>query len=269
MKALSRVSIIIPAYNEEKRIVACLESIKKQTSPAYEVIVVDNNCTDNTVSLARAYPFVKIVKAKKQGIVFARNAGFDAATGDIIGRIDADITMPPQWVAHIQSFYKQAGREGTVWTGSGHFYNVRFPRLVSVTYMLVGFGLNRILLGHHMVWGSNMAFTRAQWQAVRSTVHARTGIHEDLDLAIHLHDAGYRITYDGSIKTNAHLARVRSDNEQLWNYLQWWPRTLKVHGRRTWVICWFFGALMMYLPARLLVFAEWCARLLGKPSLPE
>lgn len=101
-----KISVIIPVYNEEKYIVPCLKSLLKQEEKPDEIIVVDNNCTDKTIPLVRKYP-VKIVKEKKQGIVFARNHGFNIATGDIIARIDADSTAPKNWVQTIKKNFSK------------------------------------------------------------------------------------------------------------------------------------------------------------------
>lgn len=267
-RATGRVSIVIPAYNEERHLRACLEAIADQTVQPYEVIVVDNNSTDQTAFIAGSFPFVKVISETHQGIVYARNAGFDAVTGDIIGRIDGDISMPKDWVAHVQAFYAQPERQSVAWSGGGYFYNVRLPRLVSWTYGLFAFGLNKVLTGQYSLWGSNMALTREQWQVVRDRVHLRTDIHEDLDLALHLGEAGYTIAYDAQFKVYAKLRRVHSDRHKLWGYLHWWPRALRIHHHKTWVICWLFGVLVLYVAALFLAVVDVLARLVGK-QLPK
>lgn len=259
-KTRLRVSIVIPAYNEERHLLVCLAAIEAQTVRPYEVIVVDNNSIDKTGQITQRFPFVVVVDEPRQGVVYARNAGFDAVKGDIIGRIDADIQLPPQWVAHVQRFYADDKHANQAWTGAGHFYNVRFPYLVNRAYGMFAFGLNRLLTGHYTLWGSNMALTAKQWRSVRQEACLRTDIHEDLDLAIHLHNAGYGITYDRTIKTSAELRRVHTERHKLWDYLQWWPRTLRIHGKRTWLICWLFGALLLYQATYVLVWADWIAR---------
>lgn len=256
-KTQHSVSIVIPAHNEERHLTACLQAIARQSSQPLEVIVVDNNSTDRTAEIAASFSFVRVIHESRQGIVYARNAGFDAARGELIARIDADIQLPSNWVEHVQQFYAVATHTTQAWSGAGYFYNVRMPRLVSWAYGLLAFRFNRLLVGHYTLWGSNMALTRRQWQAVRTQICPRIDIHEDLDLAIHLVQAGFQITYDTSIKTNAELRRVHTDRHKLWGYLQWWPRTLKVHHKKTWVFCWLVGALLLYLATFVLVFAEW------------
>lgn len=260
-----RVSIVIPAHNEERQLRACLDAIAAQTVRPYEVIVADNNSSDKTAEVAAVYDFVRVVREPQQGRVFARNAGFNAARGDIIGRIDADIVLPPQWVEHVMTFYAEPRNKHRAWTGAGHFYNVRMPRLVNFGYSLMAFRLNKLLLGHYSLWGSNMALSRTLWLAVQGEVCLRNDLHEDLDLAMHLAAKGFGITYDTSAETRvqAELRRVHSNRHELWEYLNWWPRALRLHGSPFWPVCWFFGVACLYLATFILVAAE---RLLGKTA---
>ena len=63
-----KVSVVIPVYNEKKRIKKCLDSLLSQSEKPDEIIVVDNNSTDSTVSIVRKYKGVNLVHEKKQGI---------------------------------------------------------------------------------------------------------------------------------------------------------------------------------------------------------
>ena len=262
------ISIVIPAYNEAHYLAQCLDSIAGQTVPPDEVIVVDNGSTDNTAAVARRYSFVRVVAERRPGIVHARNAGFDTATSDIIGRIDADTILPPNWVEYVLAYFG-SDDGATAWTGAPLFYNVRMPRTISLVYRSLAFGLNRLLTGFPTLWGSNMALRRSHWEKVRASVHVRTDIHEDLDLAYHLREAGIRVVYDKKIKNKAMLRRVRSNRHELWEYLGWWPRTLRIHGSWTWVVCWLIGVLVLYLATPLLGILESLARLAGRKPLHD
>ena len=122
------LSIIIPAYNEARHIKACLDAIAAQTEVPDEVIVVDNNSTDRTVEIANSYPFVTIMNESTQGIVFARNRGFNATTTDIIGRIDADSVLPIDWVTRVKAYYAEPEHFASyAYTGGGFFYNKPLP----------------------------------------------------------------------------------------------------------------------------------------------
>lgn len=257
-----RVSIVIPAHNEEHHLRACLDAIAIQSERPFEVIVVDNNSTDQTAHIADEYPFVRLVREAKQGRVHARSTGFDKARGDILGRIDADIILPQNWVEHIADFYADPMHQDTAWTGAGYFYNVRLPRLVSFGYALMAFRFTSLLIGHYTLWGSNMAITRRQWQRISKEVCYRLDVHEDLDLSLHIAQAGYTITYDASVVTNAELRRVHANRGELWHYLQWLPRTMRVHGIKSWWIAWFFEAFALYIAVYLLVAFDLVARLI-------
>lgn len=115
----TKVSVIVPAYNEEKRIKLCLDSILNQDYKGeYEVILVDNNSTDNTVKIARKYfPLVRIVPESKQGVIFARIRGIKEAKGAIISFTDADSIVPKFWLSKIvkaEENPKVAGIGGTI-----------------------------------------------------------------------------------------------------------------------------------------------------------
>ena len=113
------ISVIVPAFNEEKRIKNCLESIVNQDfKKKYEVILVDNNSTDNTVKIARKFfPMVRIVPEYTQGVYFARFRGVREAKGEIIAFTDADSIVPKFWISNIvKAFENQnvSGVGGTV-----------------------------------------------------------------------------------------------------------------------------------------------------------
>ncbi len=253
-KQPTTLTLIIPAYNEQSRIAECLRSVAAQSVMPDEVIVVDNGSTDRTAEIAANFGFVTVIRETRQGVVFARNAGFDTASSDIIARIDADTSLPRDWVAYIKSFYDNPSNYDKAWVGSARFSNVHLTRLVSWTYRVMAFRLNKILVGHASLWGSNMAVRQYHWQAVRSQVCMQSDIHEDLDLSMHMSKSGFAVFYDDkNNRVTAKLRRVYDDRRSLWEYLQMWPRTLRMHGRRTWIVCWFFGALMLYLATFLLV----------------
>lgn len=92
------ISFIIPCYNEENYIRDCIKSIKKASSNIdYEIIVVDNNCTDNTSNIARDEDVI-VVTEERKGVVFARQTGYENAKYDLIANIDADSRIPENWV---------------------------------------------------------------------------------------------------------------------------------------------------------------------------
>ena len=86
---MPKFSIIVPVYNVEKYLRKCLDSIKKQTFKDYEVIIVNDGTKDNSMEIAKEYPY-KIVNQKNQGLSVARNTGVKQATGEYLIFIDSD-----------------------------------------------------------------------------------------------------------------------------------------------------------------------------------
>jgi glycosyltransferase involved in cell wall biosynthesis len=92
------ISFIIPCYNEEAHIKECIRSIRKHVwYIPYEIIVVDNNCTDKTAEIAES-ELAKVIKENRKGVVFARQAGYEAAKGWLIANIDADSKITENWI---------------------------------------------------------------------------------------------------------------------------------------------------------------------------
>ncbi len=193
------LSLVIPVYNEQHHLRACLESVKNQTLLPDEVIVVDNNSTDASVEIAKGYPFVTIIKEPRQGRSHARSAGFDAAKGDILGRIDADSLLAPDWVARIKTDFAAQDIAGV--TGLGRT-NI-FPWVESVYVVFwsrIYYWCAHSLFRYITMWGANMAIKRDYWLKVRQHVSFdETIVHEDQDLSLLITGAGGQIIQDNKL----------------------------------------------------------------------
>lgn len=93
-----KVSVIIPAYNEEQYIAQTLDAVLAQSHPDVEIIVVDNNSTDQTQERAKMFPTVQLVRETTPGVQHARERGRSVASGEIIANLDADCLPPPDWI---------------------------------------------------------------------------------------------------------------------------------------------------------------------------
>ena len=89
-----KLSVVIPVYNASATIVPCLNSIYSSTYNNIEVIVVDDASFDNGVELIKHYPVIIVRNEKNQGPSFSRNRGVEAASGDVVVYLDADIVLP-------------------------------------------------------------------------------------------------------------------------------------------------------------------------------
>lgn len=102
------ISVVIPAYNEEKYIASCLRNIVKHSRKnLIEILVVDNASTDNTAKIARKFKNVKVVREDIKGLTRARQKGLVKAKGDLIAYIDADTMIPEKWFDQVNKEFNQ------------------------------------------------------------------------------------------------------------------------------------------------------------------
>lgn len=113
MEETSRISFVIPAYNEEKYIGKTIEAILKQPPDLIkEIIVADNGSTDQTKEIAKSYPGIKVVIEINKGTNWARQAGLKTASGDIVAFIDADNQLPSDWSQKMIYYLNKPGVAG-------------------------------------------------------------------------------------------------------------------------------------------------------------
>ncbi len=96
MPSSNPVSVVIPTFERAALLPRALESVEGQTSPAGEVIVVDDGSTDGTGELVRRrFPGVRFLRREHRGVSAARNTGIAAARGEWIGLLDSDDAWRP------------------------------------------------------------------------------------------------------------------------------------------------------------------------------
>lgn len=190
-----KISVVIAAYNEEKSIGNCLDNILNQTKKPYEIIVVDNNSTDKTAEVLKKYKNVKVVFEKKQGIIPARNSGFEKAKGDIIARCDADTLVPQDWLEKIEKAFSE--NDSVVASSMPVLIHDippigDKPKFLFYTYMFIP----RIFIGHYPLLGPTMAVKKSAWDKIKKELctDPRT-VHEDLDISFHIRKLG-RVYHD-------------------------------------------------------------------------
>lgn len=225
--------MVIPAFNEEEHLPACLDAISRQTVKPYEVIVVDNNSTDNTVAIARNYPFVKVVSESRQGVVFARDAGFNVARGEIIGRIDVDTFLSPNWVATVQQIFADQGIDAV--SGSLNLHDVPYKKFFSAVDLFFRRFLAKNLGRHNelFLFGGNMAITQQFWRDMRTKVCHQSDFHEDIDLAAHAARSQWRIKFCEELSVSISGRRIDSRWSSLYGYSMANPRTYHQHKLRS------------------------------------
>lgn len=115
------VTVVVPAYNAEATLDMTLNSIRGQTYPHLEIIVVVDGATDGTEALVRRHmakdPRIRVIVTENQGLVPARNTGARAGTGAFIAPVDADDIWHPEKIRKQLAVFAEGGEEvGLVYT---------------------------------------------------------------------------------------------------------------------------------------------------------
>ena len=192
-----RLSFVVPAYNEEAYLPACLESVLAQTrelGDAVEIIVVNNASSDRTREVALSYAGVRVVDEPQKGLTFARQAGFAASTGELIANVDSDSRLTEGWVRTVLKEFA-AGPKLVALSGPFIYYDMSPSQRVSVrifyaiAYLV--YALNRyVLRAGSMVQGGNFVLRRAALEQIGGFNTAISFYGEDTDIARRMNQVG-------------------------------------------------------------------------------
>jgi cellulose synthase/poly-beta-1,6-N-acetylglucosamine synthase-like glycosyltransferase len=255
------VSIVIPAYNEESVIRQCLIAAIYQSVPAKEIIVVDNLSTDRTAKIVRRMqqeypesPIILLKQADVQGLIPTRNYGLNSATGDIIGRIDADSVLEPDWVEQVQKAFADPTVQAA--TGPVVYYDMPMRRFgLKADDKMRQLMLRLAKHQYHFLFGSNMALRRSAWETIRdeACLDEKDEMHEDIDLSLHLAEHDLRIQYWPQMVSGMSARRLEDSPRDYRYYVTRFDRTYKAHNVKKMALkapmVVFFS---VYFPAKLL-----------------
>ncbi|MEM7199737.1 MAG: glycosyltransferase family 2 protein [Planctomycetota bacterium] len=171
------VSVIVPFYERERYIAACIESLLSQEGvdggrSAYEIVLIDNRSTDSSAAIARSYDGVTVLEEAKQGAYAARNAGIRHARAPILAFTDADCVVAKDWLRTILGGFEDPATGMLV----GH---CRYPKDASPLLRMLGayenakthYVLTRCSSAHHFCYANNLA--------VRTSVFEEIGLFEE------------------------------------------------------------------------------------------
>ena len=182
-----RVSVVIPVKDDAPLLRRCLGALEHQSVAPAQIIVVDNGSTDDTAHVASAAGAL-LLRQTEPGIQAASAAGYDAAVGDVIARLDADCVPASDWLETIVHAFAADPALAAV-TGGARFVDGprRLRGLLPAAYLGAYYAVLTPTLGHVPLFGSNMAMRRDAWTAVSAHVHRHDReVHDDIDLAFHL-----------------------------------------------------------------------------------
>ncbi|HUM16439.1 MAG TPA: glycosyltransferase [Candidatus Nitrosotalea sp.] len=225
------VSIIVPCFNGEPHIGACLAGLTRQTYPEYEVVVVDDASRDGTARVLKDFPFVKVVQnAENRGPGFSRNRGIEASGGDLLVFVDSDCVVDDaDWLGkHVEVQERLGGAilgGGVVGTGRGmvaradaycHWLtNIPYGEVRTVTAETRG----RVRFSRHLVT-TNLSVPRRLVQQIGPfDEDLRTG--EDLEFCERALATGL------SLRLEPRIALKHRDRERVRDFFECFYRTGK------------------------------------------
>ena len=241
-----RISVVIPAYNAAETIKACLASLYKQSLLPSEIIVVDNNSTDNTGEIVTQFfnnhknvPSFYLHE-KRQGPSFARNCGAKKASGDIIAFIDADCIAESTWLHNINKSFDNP-KVGAV-TGSiigyekdtmiGKFHALFTMRELPESRLFNEFNL---LSGGFPT--AHFSIKKCLFDEIGGFDEALPIYSEDYDLCARIYAAGHAINYNKKVMVfHQHRHSLTSTWRQSYGFGTGHGTLLKKHFHRMVII---------------------------------
>jgi cellulose synthase/poly-beta-1,6-N-acetylglucosamine synthase-like glycosyltransferase len=194
------ISIIVPAYNEEVTIQKCLDTLLQLDYPQYDIIVVDDGSTDQTLDLVQSYanPKVKIISQPNQGKAHALNTGIKHVENEFIVTVDADTTLHKDALQHIAKRFSTDLQLGAI---AGNVKVDPEPGLLNALqaaeYTL---GINLIrktqsMLGCVMIVPGPIAALR-KVAIEQAGYFSEDTFAEDFDITMQILKKGYKIQYE-------------------------------------------------------------------------
>lgn len=186
-----QLSVVIPAYNEEKYIGSCLEHLITQAGKdIFEIIVVDNASTDNTSKVAKKYKGVKVIREDRKGLTRARQAGLMAAKGDLVAYIDADTHIKPEWFHRVRREFEKNKKLVCLSAPYSLYDASQWKRVATWSYWNLLAYPTYMLLMKYMVLGANFVARRSVLLKIGGFDESIEFYGEDTDIARRLHKTG-------------------------------------------------------------------------------
>lgn len=210
------ISVVIPAYNEEKRIRRSLEALIHQTIPRdqYELIVVDGGSHDRTCEIAEEYTDQVFVQESER-VAGARNDGFLRARSDIVATTDADSVVAPDWIEHAISSFQDPNvvlSFGPVTPIEHTSVNKRYALLFN---SLIRFGAHSGL--YYYTLGCNTAFRKDA--LLKAGMYRIVDAGDDLEIAVRMRKMG-KVRFVSGMKVGFDFRRYHEFG--FWNTIYEW-----------------------------------------------
>lgn len=214
------VSIIVPAYNAQKTIQKCVNSLLNLDFPKehFEIIIVDNNSTDKTAELVKNYSGVIYINESTQGRSYARNTGAKNAKGNLLAFIDSDVVLDKNWLKHLVENFQRESIGG----GQGRVIPINEDGQVSLNNFRIrqqneSTGNSNIIL--RLMYAESPMVNSAACMYKKEAFNFVGGFdvllerHEDIDLAKRVCLAGFEL-----VAVSESKAFVEYHGEGWWSY---------------------------------------------------
>src|SRR5258708_8054339 len=219
------ISVLVPAYNEEKLLGSCLESLAVQNPLPDEIVIVDNASTDRTPEIIKEFiaknPEVNVtgVYETKKGAPAAREGGWRAEHGDVIVRTDADETFPVGWMAKVHAALAANPSVGAI-GGAVRFQNA--PPVINFIQFLFNLLYPRLVKlskGFPYLIGGMTICRREVLEKMNGFVNGPENQLEDFYFSEQAHKLGYKLRYMPGIYAIHSLRRYEVGG--MAGFLQW------------------------------------------------
>ncbi len=241
-------TVAICTYNGEKRLPVVLERLRSQINTeqiSWEIVVIDNNSTDNTAKLiqeyqvnwSQAYP-IKYYFEPQQGLAFARQRAVQEANGTLVGFLDDDNLATPNWVAEAYAFGQEHPKAGAYGSKISGEFEVEPPEnfwRIS-PFLAIGGGTKAICYTSSdykysykkvLPPGAGLVIRKQAWiESVpeRLIFQGRVGASlvaaEDIEALLHIRKAGWEIWYNPEMHIYHQIQKQRLEKEYLMNLLR-------------------------------------------------
>ncbi len=214
------ISVVVAAYNAERLIGQCLDSLLAMDYPTdrIEIIVVDNGSTDRTAEIIAGFPVARL-REERRGAASARNTGIAKACGDIIAFTDSDCIVEPDWAAEIERAFQAPEVDAVMGYTDGIDSNF-WARLEQGNYEDFWYrnGVGGMTLRRTGIDTRNSAI-RSHVLAALGNFRADLSFCEDLELSVRLRASDCRVIFNERMRAHHHnrtdlnhILRVKRDH---------------------------------------------------------
>lgn len=208
---------------------------------AKEILVVDNKSTDNTVDIVRRFiqenpdAHVQLLEQdKEQGLIPTRNYGFNHATGDVLGRVDSDSMLRPDWVEVVSGIFTE-DHDAMGATGPVAYYDMPAAKFGRHADNIIRSHIYKADSGRTLLFGSNMAVRASAWHKIKNQVcrDKEDIMHEDIDISLHLIGNGLATVYSPRMVVGMSARRMDTSLKSFLAYMRRFRNTFAAHPEHT------------------------------------